>query len=84
MPNKQWGRGEPGGGGQNKRGKGVEDFSNERGVVGIFKSPLTSVTNEKRDKCLVLILNLKVSKQTRSEASKNKVIIKSVPNISIN
>ena len=73
-----------GGGGQNKRGKGVEDFSNERGVVGIFKSPLTSVTNEKRDKCLVLILNLKVSKQIRSEASKNKVIIKSVPNISIN
>ena len=48
MSNKQWGRGEPGGG-QNKRGKGVEDFSNERGVVGIFKSPLTSVMNEKRD-----------------------------------
>ena len=27
---------------------------------------------EKRDKCLTLMLNLKVSKQTRSEASKNK------------
>ena len=26
--------------------------------------------------CLILILNLKINKQTRSEASKNKVIIK--------
>ena len=65
---------------QNKRGKGVEDFSNKRGVVGIFKSPLTLVMNEKRDKCLVLMLNLKVSKRTRSEASKNKLIIKRVSN----
>ena len=30
------------------------------------------------------MLNLKVSKQTKSEASKNKVIIKRVSNISIN
>ena len=30
------------------------------------------------------MLNLKVSKQTRSETSKNKVIIKSVSNISTN
>ena len=30
------------------------------------------------------MLNLKVSKQTRSEAGKNKVIIKRVSNISIN
>ena len=29
-----------------KQGKGVEDFSNKRGVVGIFKNPLTSVMNE--------------------------------------
>ena len=36
--------------------------------------------NEKRDKYLVLMLNLKVSKQTASEASKDKLII----NISIN
>ena len=40
--------------------------------------------NEKKDKCLILMLNLKVSKQTRSEASKNEVIIKRVSNISIN
>ena len=31
-----------------------------------------------------IVLNLKVSKQTRSEASKNKVIIKRVSHISIN
>ena len=30
------------------------------------------------------MLNLKVSKQTRTEASKKKVIIKKVSNISIN
>ena len=29
-----------------------------------------------RHECLILVLNLKVSKLTRSEASKNKVIIK--------
>ena len=32
----------------------------------------------------MLMLNLKVSKQTRSEASKNKVIIKRISNMSIN
>ena len=52
--------------------------------VGISKSPLISVMNEKRDKCLVLMLNLKVSNRTKNEASKNKVIIKRVSNISIN
>ena len=31
--------------------------------------------NENRNKCLILIFNLKASKQTRSEASKNKAII---------
>ena len=30
------------------------------------------------------MLNLKVSKQTKSETSKNKVVIKNVSNISIN
>ena len=45
------------------------------GAVGISKNPLISVMNEKRHKCLILILDLKVSKQTRSEACKNKVII---------
>ena len=49
--------------------------------IGISKYPLISVMNEKRDKCLILMLNLKVSKQTRSEASKNKVIIKSIKHI---
>ena len=39
---------------------------------------------EKGHKCLILMINLKVSKQTRSEASRNKVIIKRVSNISIN
>ena len=51
----------------NKRG-GVEEG------VGISRYPLISVTNEKRDKCLMLMLNLKVSKQARSEASKNNVM----------
>ena len=34
-----------------------------------------SAMNEKRDKCLVLMLNLKVNKQTTSEARKDKLII---------
>ena len=46
---------------------------------------LISVMNEKkRHKCLILMLNLKVSKESRSEASKDKIIIKKVSNISIN
>ena len=40
--------------------------------------------NEKRDINVVLMLNLKVSKRTRSEASKNKVTVKRVSNIAIN
>ena len=44
------------------------------GGVGISKNLLTSVLNEKRNKYLILMLNLKGSKQTRTEASKNKVI----------
>ena len=52
------------------------------GGVGILKNQLISVMNEKRDKCLILMFNLKVSKQTRNETSKNKVIIKRVSNIS--
>ena len=53
--------------------------------VGISKYRLIWVMNEKkRHKCLILMLNLKVSKQTRSEASKSKVIIKRISNISIN
>ena len=45
--------------------------------VGISKYPLISVTNEKRDKCFKLVLNLKVSKQTRSEASEANKLSKS-------
>ena len=47
---------------------------NKQGGVGISKNLLMSVMNEKRNKYLILMLNLKVSKQTRTEASKNKVI----------
>ena len=36
------------------------------------------MNKKKRQNCLILMLNLKVSKQTRSEASKNKAIIKRV------
>ena len=50
---------------------------------GISKNSLILVMNEKRDKCLILMLNLKVRKQARSKASKNKVTIKIVSNISI-
>ena len=45
-----------------------------------------NISNEwkKRHKCLILMLNLKVSKQATSEASKNKVIIKTISNILMN
>ena len=49
----------------------------------ISKYSLVSAMNEKRNKCLVLMLSLKVSKQRRSEASKNKVIMKRISYISI-
>ena len=39
---------------------------------------------KKRHKCYILILNVKVSKQTRTEANKNNGIIQRVSNISIN
>ena len=53
--------------------------------VGISKNPLILVMNEKKThKSLILMLNLKVSNQTRSEASKNKVIIKRASITSIN
>ena len=42
------------------------------------------MNEKKRHKCLTLMFNLKVSKQTRSEASENNVTIKRVSNISIN
>ena len=39
---------------------------------------------KKKPKCLILMISLKVSQQTRSEASKTKIIIKRVSNISVN
>ena len=36
---------------------------NGGGGFGISKYPLISVMNEKRDKCLILMLNLNVSKK---------------------
>ena len=65
-------------GGQSKQGGGGG------GAESNFKKFL-NIGNEwkKCHKCLILMLNLKVSKQTRSEASKNKVITKRVSNLSI-
>ena len=60
MPNKQWGKEE---GAKINGGKGIEDFSNKPGGIGISKNPLISVMNEKRDKCLVWMLNLKVNEK---------------------
>ena len=48
------------------------------GGVGISKYPLISEMNQKRDKWLILMLILKVSKHTRSEASKSKIIMNRV------
>ena len=74
-------------------GWGVRDFVkfNKRGGVQNkqgawnFGKPV-NIGNElkKRHNCLILMLNLKESKETRSEASKNKVIFKRISNISIN
>ena len=59
-------------------------ISGGRGL-DISKYSLISVMNEKkRHECLILMFNLKVSKQTRSKASKNKVMIKRVSNVSTN
>ena len=57
---------------------------NGRGVLEFQK--FVNIGNEwkKRHQCLILMLNLRVSKRTKSENSKNKVIIKRVSNISIN
>ena len=56
---------------------------NKRGGGGVnFKKSGNELN--KRLKCLILMLNLRVSKRTKSENSKNKVIIKRVSNISIN
>ena len=52
-----------GGGSQNKRGEGGEEFSNKPGGIGISKNPLISVMNEKGDKCLVWMLNLTVNEK---------------------
>ena len=45
-----------------------------------------NIANEwkKRHKCLVMMLNIKVNNWTRNEASKSKVIIKRVSDISTN
>ena len=51
---------------------------------GLKKSVNIGNEWEKKHKCLILMLNLKESKQTRSEASKNKVESKRLSNISIN
>ena len=65
-----------GGVGQNKRGEGGLEF----------RWKFVNIGNEWKNRhgCLILMLNLQVSKQTRSEASKNKVITKRVSNTSIN
>ena len=56
------------------KGGGLEIFVkfNKWGVGG---SEFQKIRNEskKRHRCLILMLKLKVSKQTRSEASKNNV-----------
>ena len=65
--------------------KGGVKINKGGGGRGNFKKPV-NIGNEwkKRRKCLILMLDLKVTKQTRSETSKNKVIIKGVSNISVN
>ena len=86
MPNKRWGRGE--GGRSNKTGgRGSKIFLINGGSRNFKKSVNICNESKKRHKCLVLVLNLKRSKRSKrtgSEASKNKVIIKRVSNISKN
>ena len=57
---------------------------NKWGGLNFKKSVNIGNERKKRHKCLTLMFNIKVSKRTRSEASKNKVITKRVSNISIN
>ena len=57
----------------NKRGG-----SNKQGDWNFKKSVNIGNQWKKRHKCLILMLNFKVSKQARSEASQNKVKIKRV------
>ena len=59
-----------------------ENFVNFNKREGARKKSVNE--RKKRHKCLLLMLNLQVSKQTRSEAGKNKVVIKRVSNTSIN
>ena len=69
-------------GGSNKRGleifvkfnkQGVKINGCGGGVVGVSKNLLTSVMNEKKKhKCLILMLNYKVSKQARTELVRTK------------
>ena len=68
----KWGEGV---GGQNKQGRGGWNLKISVNIGNEWK---------KKHKYLILMLNLKESKQTRSEVSKNKVIIKRVSNMSIN
>ena len=51
-----------------------------------FFKKFINISNEWKNihGCLILMINLKVSKQAKSEASKNKVIIKRISNLSIN
>ena len=50
---------------------------NSGGGQNFKKSVNIGNERKKLHKCLILTLNLKVSKQTRNDGSKNKVIIKS-------
>ena len=50
---------------------------NSGGGQNFKKSVNIANERKKLHKCLILMLNLKVSKQTRNDGSKNKVIIKS-------
>ena len=65
--------------------RGVEGFFNFNKQGGSRKKSV-NIGNEqkKRHRCLILMLNLKVTKQTRRKAGKNKVVFKGVSNISVN
>ena len=54
---------------------------NSGGGQNFKKSVNIGNERKKLHKCLILMLNLKVSKQTRNDGNKNKVIIKSVKHI---